>query len=118
MYSGRTDNIVYIQTGVPQKDDTRINKTDRVSGIRLLSQHTYEKEIQDRSSQKEYIEPEIDPVVQCRKPAVGKKQNPHGIKRLDGDTEHCGNHTEKAVIPKGLFYIFLFVLFSDPECIQ
>lgn len=40
------------------------------------------------------------------------------IKRLDGGTEHCGNHTEKAVIPKGLFYIFLFVLFSDPECIQ
>lgn len=73
MYSGRTNDIVYIQTGVPQKDDTRINKTDRVSGIRLLSQHTYEKEIQDRSGQKEYIEPEIDPVVQCRKPAVGKK---------------------------------------------
>ena len=38
--------------------------------------------------------------------------------QLSNTREHCGNHTEKAVIPKGLFYIFLFVLFGDPECIQ
>src|SRR5699024_9631716 len=118
MHSGRADDIIYVQAGVPQQDDTRINKSDRASSTRFLSQHTFEKEIQDISYQKEYIESKIHPVAQCRKSTVGKKKSPHCIKRLNGNAEHCGNHTEKTVIPKSFFYIFFSVLISNPECFQ